>query len=198
MPLMRLPPGPCPTLPRPALPLATPPPRAQRRPDPLCLRPAPAPPRFPPRSDDIIRWVKKKTGPATTEVATVEALETAQKDNKVFVLGFFDKLDGDDAAAFEAGAWGARWKAAAPRVPVRAFCVRGLWGGPGLCGWATAAGTCMAREPGHAPTPPPPALLIPSPLPAAPFADVSPQPPRSPMMPPSSRPPPPTWPPSWA
>lgn len=40
--------------------------------------------RVPPcRSDDIVRWVKKKTGPATTEVADVAALETAEKENKV-------------------------------------------------------------------------------------------------------------------
>lgn len=36
-----------------------------------------------PCSDDIVRWVKKKTGPATTEVADVAALETAEKENKV-------------------------------------------------------------------------------------------------------------------
>ncbi len=35
------------------------------------------------RSDDIVRWIKKRTGPATVEVADVEALEKAQKDNKV-------------------------------------------------------------------------------------------------------------------
>jgi len=37
----------------------------------------------PARSDDIVRWIKKRTGPATVEVADVEALEKAQKDNKV-------------------------------------------------------------------------------------------------------------------
>lgn len=34
-------------------------------------------------SDDIVRWIKKRTGPATVEVADVEALEKAQKENKV-------------------------------------------------------------------------------------------------------------------
>lgn len=42
----------------------------------LCLR-------VPPRSDDIVRWIKKRTGPATVEVADAEALEKAQKENKV-------------------------------------------------------------------------------------------------------------------
>lgn len=37
----------------------------------------------PPRSDDIVRWIKKRTGPATVEVADAEALEKAQKENKV-------------------------------------------------------------------------------------------------------------------
>jgi hypothetical protein len=48
--------------------------------------------------------VKKKTGPATVEVGSIEALESAQADNKVFVLGYFAQLEGDDHAAYEAGA----------------------------------------------------------------------------------------------
>ncbi|KAI7840070.1 hypothetical protein COHA_006200 [Chlorella ohadii] len=57
-------------------------------------------------ADDIVRWIKKRTGPATVEVADVEALEKAQKDNKVVVLGFFDKYDAEDKkySAFEAAA----------------------------------------------------------------------------------------------
>ncbi|KAI3433908.1 hypothetical protein D9Q98_003710 [Chlorella vulgaris] len=55
-------------------------------------------------ADDIIRWVKKKTGPATVEVGSIEALESAQADNKVFVLGYFAQLEGDDHAAYEAAA----------------------------------------------------------------------------------------------
>lgn len=55
-------------------------------------------------ADDIVRWVKKKTGPATTEVADVAALEKAEKENKVFVLGFFEKFEGDAHAAYEAAA----------------------------------------------------------------------------------------------
>lgn len=48
--------------------------------------------------------MKKKTGPATVEVGSIEALESAQADNKVFVLGYFAQLEGDDHAAYEAGA----------------------------------------------------------------------------------------------
>jgi protein disulfide-isomerase A1 len=57
-------------------------------------------------ADDIVRWIKKRTGPATVEVADAEALEKAQKENKVVVLGFFDKYDAEDKkyAAFEAAA----------------------------------------------------------------------------------------------
>lgn len=55
-------------------------------------------------ADDIIRWVKKKTGPATSEIADVAAFEKAQADNKVFVLAFFDKYEGDEHAAYEAAA----------------------------------------------------------------------------------------------
>lgn len=55
-------------------------------------------------ADDIIRWVKKKTGPATTEIADLEAFEKAQKDNKVFVLGFFEKYEGDEHQAYEEAA----------------------------------------------------------------------------------------------
>ena len=47
--------------------------------------------------------MKKKTGPATTEVSTVEALQAAQKESSVFVLAFFEKFEGDAHAAFETG-----------------------------------------------------------------------------------------------
>jgi len=55
-------------------------------------------------ADDMVRWIKKKTGPATTEVADEAALEKEQKANKVFVLGFFEKYEGDDHKAYEAAA----------------------------------------------------------------------------------------------
>ncbi len=54
-------------------------------------------------SDDIVRWVKKKTGPATVEVASDEELEKAKSANKVFVLGYFEKFEGDGHEAYEKG-----------------------------------------------------------------------------------------------
>lgn len=53
-------------------------------------------------ADDIIRYVKKKTGPPSVEISTKDALEAAKKDNPVLVLGFFDKFDGADHEAFQA------------------------------------------------------------------------------------------------
>lgn len=55
-------------------------------------------------ADDIIRYVKKKTGPPSVEISTKDALETVKKDNPVLVLGFFDKFDGADHEAFQAAA----------------------------------------------------------------------------------------------
>ncbi|PSC75600.1 disulfide isomerase-like 1-4 [Micractinium conductrix] len=55
-------------------------------------------------ADDIVRWIKKKTGPATTEIADVEALEKAKKESTVILLGYFDKYEGDDHTAYEAAA----------------------------------------------------------------------------------------------
>jgi len=55
-------------------------------------------------ADDIIRYVKKKTGPPSVEISTKDALEAAKKDNPVLVLGFFDNFDGADHEAFQAAA----------------------------------------------------------------------------------------------
>lgn len=54
--------------------------------------------------DAIVRWVKKKTGPATVEVTSEAELEQAGKDNKVIVLGFFDKYEGAEYTEYEAAA----------------------------------------------------------------------------------------------
>lgn len=53
-------------------------------------------------TDDIIRWVTKKTGSATSNVETVEALQAAA--GKVLLLAYFDKFEGADHAAYEAAA----------------------------------------------------------------------------------------------
>ena len=56
----------------------------------------------PPRSDDLIRWVKKKTGPATSDVATVAALEEVKAEG-IFLLAYLPKLEGKDFDAYVAG-----------------------------------------------------------------------------------------------
>ncbi|GAB4818071.1 hypothetical protein N2152v2_005117 [Parachlorella kessleri] len=51
--------------------------------------------------DTIIQWIKKKTGPATKEVSSVDDLESLKTEGKLTVLGFFEKLEGDDLSAYE-------------------------------------------------------------------------------------------------
>jgi hypothetical protein len=41
------------------------------------------------RSDGIVRWVKKKTGPAAADMADKAALAAAEKEAEVLVLGYF-------------------------------------------------------------------------------------------------------------
>lgn len=44
--------------------------------------------------ETIVRWVKKKTGPPAITIETEQELETAEKDNEVIVLGYFEKFEG--------------------------------------------------------------------------------------------------------
>lgn len=53
-----------------------------------CLAHAP----LSPRSDGIVRWVKKKTGPAAADVADKDALTAAEKGAEVLAIGFFKEL----------------------------------------------------------------------------------------------------------
>ena len=50
--------------------------------------------------DDIISWLKKKTGPAAEELKTVDDLNKLKEANDVVVIGAFKDTDGDAAAAF--------------------------------------------------------------------------------------------------
>ena len=43
--------------------------------------------------ETIVRWVKKKTGPPAITIETEQELETAEKDNEVIVLGYFEKFE---------------------------------------------------------------------------------------------------------
>lgn len=51
--------------------------------------------------DDIVNWVKKKTGPATTVLESTADLEKA-KEAQVSLFAFFEKFGGDEHDAFEA------------------------------------------------------------------------------------------------
>ncbi|CAF1008000.1 unnamed protein product [Didymodactylos carnosus] len=51
-------------------------------------------------ADDIVNWLKKKTGPAATELNTVAELNTLKEGNQVVVIGVFKKTDSDLAESF--------------------------------------------------------------------------------------------------
>ncbi|UJR21095.1 hypothetical protein I4U23_024195 [Adineta vaga] len=50
--------------------------------------------------DDIVNWLKKKTGPAADELKTVDDLKKLKEANEVVIIGAFKDTDGDAAAAF--------------------------------------------------------------------------------------------------
>jgi len=50
--------------------------------------------------DDIINWLKKKTGPAAEELKAVDDLNKLKEANEVVVIGAFKDTDGDAAASF--------------------------------------------------------------------------------------------------
>jgi len=50
--------------------------------------------------DDIVNWLKKKTGPPAEELKTVDDLNKLKEANEVVVIGAFKDTDGDAAAAF--------------------------------------------------------------------------------------------------
>ena len=51
-------------------------------------------------SDDIVQWVKKRTGPIATPVASVEDLENMKEANDVFAIGVFADESSAGAKAF--------------------------------------------------------------------------------------------------
>ncbi|XP_043244650.1 protein disulfide-isomerase-like isoform X1 [Amphibalanus amphitrite] len=50
--------------------------------------------------DEIVNWLKKKTGPPATNVETVEAAEKAIEGKDVVIVGFFKDQESKDAKAF--------------------------------------------------------------------------------------------------
>lgn len=50
--------------------------------------------------DDIVNWLKKKTGPPAEELKTADDLKKLKEGNDVVVIGAFKDTDGDAAAAF--------------------------------------------------------------------------------------------------
>lgn len=51
-------------------------------------------------ADDIVNWLKKRTGPAATTLTEVTQAESLMADNEVAVIGFFKDVESDDAKAF--------------------------------------------------------------------------------------------------
>jgi len=53
-------------------------------------------------ADEIVAWVKKKSGPAAATLSTSDELKKFQSDNEVGVLGLFKDLESEAAKAFGA------------------------------------------------------------------------------------------------
>ncbi|XP_062401384.1 protein disulfide-isomerase [Sardina pilchardus] len=51
-------------------------------------------------ADDIVNWLKKRTGPSATTLTEVTQAESLMSDNEVAVIGFFKDVDSDGAKAF--------------------------------------------------------------------------------------------------
>jgi protein disulfide-isomerase A1 len=56
------------------------------------------------KSDEIVAWLKKKSGPATVTISTAEELKKFQESNEVAVLGLFKNEDSENAAFFKEAA----------------------------------------------------------------------------------------------
>ncbi|KAF4080284.1 hypothetical protein AMELA_G00168660 [Ameiurus melas] len=52
------------------------------------------------QADDMVNWLKKKTGPAATKLSEVTQAESLIADNEVAVIGFFKDVESDGAKAF--------------------------------------------------------------------------------------------------
>lgn len=52
-------------------------------------------------AEDIIRWLKKKTGPPANDLTTVDAAKSLIDSGEVVVIGFFKNQDGPEAKIFK-------------------------------------------------------------------------------------------------
>ncbi|TRY56348.1 hypothetical protein DNTS_034961 [Danionella cerebrum] len=52
------------------------------------------------QAEDIVSWLKKRTGPAATALSDVTQAESLIADNEVAVIGFFKDTESEDAKAF--------------------------------------------------------------------------------------------------
>ncbi|XP_026119168.1 protein disulfide-isomerase-like isoform X2 [Carassius auratus] len=52
------------------------------------------------QADDIVNWLKKRTGPAATTLTDVTQAESLIADNEVAVIGFFKDVESENAKAF--------------------------------------------------------------------------------------------------
>lgn len=52
-------------------------------------------------ADEIVAWLKKKSGPAAVTLATVADLKKLQDNNEVAIVGLFKSLDSAEAVAFQ-------------------------------------------------------------------------------------------------
>ncbi|XP_026159499.1 protein disulfide-isomerase [Mastacembelus armatus] len=56
------------------------------------------------QANEIVSWLKKRTGPAVSTLAGVTEAESLIADNEVSVIGFFKDAESDDAKAFQKAA----------------------------------------------------------------------------------------------
>ncbi|XP_075891788.1 protein disulfide-isomerase [Nelusetta ayraudi] len=56
------------------------------------------------QADDIVTWLKKRTGPTVTTLTSVDEVESLIADNEVAVIGFFKDVNSADAKVFEKAA----------------------------------------------------------------------------------------------
>lgn len=52
-------------------------------------------------ADEIIAWLKKKSGPAAATIASLDELKKAQTANEVFILGLFKNVESEQAVVFK-------------------------------------------------------------------------------------------------